>query len=140
MNTHVQTSLSGGCLGNQAQGGRRELGALSCQQWRRLDTRLSPSGSRQRGSTSSELTSGELTEHTQSVCTFTCDVTYQCSVLLSVCLSAIVSVFIIYTNRMCNTVENGGRTYECRECLGGSGPCIVNCLRVVNGPYQFNIS
>ena len=37
VNKHVQTSLSGGYHGRQAQGRGRELGTLSCQWWRRWD-------------------------------------------------------------------------------------------------------
>ena len=68
MNTHVQTSLSAGCHGRQAQERGRELGALYCQWWRRLDTRLSSIGSRQRGSTSIERGScSDLAQRSQDI-------------------------------------------------------------------------
>ena len=68
VNKHVQTSLSGGYHGRQAQGRGRELGTLSCQWWRRRDTRLSSIGSRQRGSTSIEHGSlSDLVQRSQDI-------------------------------------------------------------------------
>ena len=82
---HVQTSLSGGCLGRLTQGREKELGALSCQWWRRRDTRLSSISSRQRGSTSIEHGSfSDLGQRSQDILHAVASVVLMCIIVCSI--------------------------------------------------------